>query len=349
MCPRFQILCLALFHAAAVGAAIPEAPRSGYPADQLPPHIQRLTWLGERPDWRQDGKRFVFLSKVFGDVYEYELATGRIYSLSDHFVHHGFTRALYLSNGDLLLVGPFETFDRTDTSARHRARHDLGQLYVLDQRLTQPPVPLGAECDEGPAVSRRSLRIAWTHGLQDQISVGDLVYEAGVPKLVNRRMVLAASAFPKPAALIETQNFIPPDEQRITVCAYQLGHSNNTDTFSLDLATGELKNLSHSPDAYDEPEGIFPDGQFTTVEHGSSVNKAWPLIDLYKLALDGSGKLERLTYFTDFKGWKASQGVVSDDGRYLLFQIGKAGDEAGQGYGVFLYELLKAGAGKSVE
>ena len=339
---RHLVLCLGLIHLVSTAAPDTEAVRSGNPGDHLPPHIRRLTWLGERPDWRHDGKRFVFLSKVFGDVHEYELTTGRIYPLSDHFLHHGFTRALYLSNGDLPLVGPSATFDRTDKTDRHRARHDLGQLQVLDKDLTKPPVPLGVECDEGPAVSRRALRIAWTHGAQDQISVGDIVYTEGVPKLVNRRRVLDISAFPQPVAMIETQNFIPPEEQRITVCAYQLDRSNNTDTFSFDLASGELKNLTHSPEAYDEPEGIFPDGRFTTVEHGSSVNNAWPLIDLYRLALDGSGRLERLTYFTRFKGWKASQGVVSDDGRYLLFQIGKAGDEAGQGYGVFLYDFNQA-------
>jgi len=144
--------------------------------------------------------------------------------------------------------------------------------------------------------------------------------------------------------MIETQSFIPPDDRAITISAYQLNHTNNTDTFRLDLETGALKNLTNSPDFYDEPEGIFPDGKFTTVEHGSSVKSAWPLIDIYKLALDGSGKLQRLTRFTDFPGWKASQSVVSDDGRHLHFQIGKDGDEAGQGYGVFMLDLTKVPA-----
>jgi Tol biopolymer transport system component len=315
--------------------------KRGHPADHLPAHITRLTWLGERPDWRHDGKRFAFVSKVFGDVYEYELATGRIYSLSDHFLHYGFTRVQYLRNGDLLLVGPGSSFDRTSKEDRKRARHEIGLMQVLKKPFDQPPVSLGIEVDEGPAVSRKGMRIAWTHDKQDKISVGDLVYENGVPKLVNTRLVLDAAQFPQPVRMIETQSFIPPDDRVITISAYQLNQSNNTDTFRLDLETGALKNLTSSPNFYDEPEGIFPDGKFTTVEHGSSLKSPWPLIDIYKLALDGSGKLQRLTHFNDFPGWKASQSGVSDDGQKMLFQIGKAGDEAGQGYGVFMLDLTK--------
>jgi hypothetical protein len=342
---RLHVLAALLgcgFSAWSVLAAPADATNTGHPADHLPPHIKRLTWLGERPDWRHDGQRFVFVSKVFGDVLEYEMASGRIYSLSDHFRHHGFTRAQYLSNGDILLVGPSATFDRTDTADRKRARHDIGLLQLLRRPFNQPPVSLGVEADEGPAVSRRRMRVAWTHGAQDQISIGDITYEPAGPKLANVRKVLDASKFPEPVRMLETQNFIPPDDDRITVCGYQVNRTNNTDTFVLHLATGRLENMGRSPDTYDEPEGIFPDGRFTAIEHGSSLKSPWPRLDIYKLALDGSGKLQRLTHFTAFAGWKATQPVVSDDGRWMLFQIGKSGDEAGQGYGIFLYDLTQA-------
>lgn len=322
-----------------VGFSAP--PKAGHPADHLPAHIKRLTWLGERPDWRHDGQRFVFVSKVFGDVYEYEMSTGRIYSLSDHFRHYGFTRAQYLSNGDVLLVGPSGNFDRKDTNERKRARHDMGLLQVLVRPFTEPPVSLGVEADEGPAVSRKQLRVAWTHGAQDQISIGDIVYESSGPKLAHVRKILDTSKFPQPIRMLETQNFVPPDDRRLTVCGYQVNLTNNTDTFLFDIETGRLENMSRSPDAYDEPEGIFPDGRFTAIEHGSSLRSAWPPLDIYKLALDGSGKLERLTYFTEYGSWKATQPVISDDSRWMLFQIGKKGDEAGQGYGIFLLDLEK--------
>ena len=66
-------------------------------------------------------------------------------------------------------------------------------------------------------------------------------------------------------------------------------------------------------------------------------------IDIWKLALDGSGKMERLTYFNFYPGFKASNPVVSDDGKYMAFQMAKVGDPAGVGRGIFLYDFTKAG------
>src|SRR6201997_1552931 len=78
------------------------------PTDHLPPHIQRLTWFGERADWSHDGKRILFLSKTFGDAMEIEVASKVIRNLTAHYAHHGYTRALYVANGDILLSGPEE-------------------------------------------------------------------------------------------------------------------------------------------------------------------------------------------------------------------------------------------------
>lgn len=328
-----------------IGAVITARARGadGDPREQLPPHITRLTWFGERADWRQDGKRFVFLNRAYGDVYEYEFETKRITSCSDHFKHFGFVRAQYLSNGDLLLSGPKDNFDRTSKEDRQRAR-DSSYLYVLDKSFTKPPVPLGVQCNEGPAVSRSQLRIAWTHGEQDHISTGDIVYENGTPKLVNTQVVLKTSDFPeqdRPRQWIETQSFVPPDDSKITVTAYEIRDTENTETYLFDLKTKSLTNLSRSPDRYEECEGIFPDGKSTLVE-SAEITHRWPLVDLYRLSLDGSGKKERLTHFTDFKGWKAAEGTISDDGRSMLFQDGRGGMEAGQGFSIYLYDFEKS-------
>src|SRR5690242_11206551 len=80
------------------------------PEEHLPPHITQVTWFGERADWSYDGKKILFLTKTFGDAMELDLSTKRIRNLTAHFPHHGFTRALYLTNGDILLSGP-EGFD----------------------------------------------------------------------------------------------------------------------------------------------------------------------------------------------------------------------------------------------
>jgi Tol biopolymer transport system component len=63
-------------------------------------------------------------------------------------------------------------------------------------------------------------------------------------------------------------------------------------------------------------------------------------IDIYKLRLDGTGKdFVRLTHFNDYQGWKASNPVVSTDGKFMAFQVAKTTDEAGVGYGIVLYHF----------
>jgi hypothetical protein len=62
--------------------------------------------------------------------------------------------------------------------------------------------------------------------------------------------------------------------------------------------------------------------------------------------LDGSGQYERLTYFSDYPGYKASNLVVSDDGRFIAFQMAKASEAAGVGHGIFIYDIQKAAQAK---
>jgi hypothetical protein len=57
--------------------------------------------------------------------------------------------------------------------------------------------------------------------------------------------------------------------------------------------------------------------------------------------------MERLTRFADVPTYRASNPVVSDDGRFMAFQMARSGQAAGVGYGIFLYDFQKAGtAGK---
>lgn len=176
-----------LLLAAAVAVAAPPAPE-GSPADHLPPEITRLTAFGERADWSADGRKLLFLSKTFGDALELDLATREIRNLTAFYPHCGYTRALYLANGDILLSGP-ETFD-----PRHAAQaRNQCFLSVLSRSRQRPPVGLGVRCNEGPAVSRHRLHLAWTEwtdpapgaggNAASKIYEADLVYEAGEPKL----------------------------------------------------------------------------------------------------------------------------------------------------------------------
>jgi hypothetical protein len=312
----------------------------GNPADQLPAWTTRVTSFGERADFSHDGKRILFVEKTFGDVYEVEISSRSLRPLTHFYPHLGYTRALYLVNGDILLSGP-EAFDPKHPQVSRVQCF----LYVLGKDLKKPPVPLRTKCSEGPAVSRRRMHIAWTHvsdQYPDEMAKGssrildaDIVYVGGVPRLANSRVALESSALSFKSTP-ETQNLRPSAEEELTFSAY--GHQ-GTEVCAVNLRTGTVTNYSSAPGQYDEPEGIFPDGASTLVECDRQNLKGWAHIDLWRLWLDGSGKLERLTYFSEFPGYKASNGVISDDGRYMAFQLARAADQAGVGYGIFLCDL----------
>lgn len=313
------------------------------PADHLPRHIRRVTAFGERADWSHDGQRILFLSKTFGDAMEIDLRTREIRNLTAHYPHCGYTRALYLPNGHILLSGP-ESFDpRNAGQARVQC-----WLYVLDRSGNRPAQSLGTKCSEGPAVSRKRMHIAWTHvaaEYPEQMAPGssrmqeaDIVLENGNPRLANEKVIIDSADLPFRCTL-ETQNFRPPAEEELTFSAY--GYQ-GTEVCGINLLTKKVTNYSNSPGQYDEPEGIYPDGQYTLVECDRQNLKGPGHVDLWKLKLDDSSHYERLTYFSDFPGYKASNPVVSDDGKFIAFQLAKSTESAGVGHGIFVYDIRKA-------
>jgi hypothetical protein len=317
------------------------------PVDHLPPHVTQLTQFGERADWSLDSKKILFLTKMFGDAMEYDLATGHIHNLTAYYPHYGYTRVFYLANGDLLLSGP-EHFEPAQAT---RARREC-YLSVLARDGKSLPVPLGVFCSEGPAVSRTQMRIAWTEWTDPKPGEGnlasskmylaDLVYAEGKPAIANRRLLLDGSELGFRCTM-ETQNFRPHHEDELTFSTYTDG-GQKSDVFSVNLLSKKLTRYTDTPAIYDEVEGAFPDGEYTIEECDEQRQGGPGNIDLWKLTLDGSGRHTRLTHFNDFPGYKASNGVVSDDGKFMAFQMGHSGDAPGIGHGVFLYDFSKAPA-----
>ena len=333
-------------------------PAAATPADDLPPHITRLTHFGERAEWSHDGEKIVFVEKTFGDVFEIELATRAIRPLTHHFYHEGFLRAMYLSNGDILLFGP-RKYDPDDPYA---SRWRRSELWVLDKSLTKPPVPLGTEVFEGAAVSRTRMRIVWMLGHYDYYDTDDLLEPRNLPygaaqfwmadidttgerpKLINKKLVLDTRNLPFEADP-EPQAFRGPDETEVIFAAYRVDAieemGKNAEVMGVNLETGEVTNYTNSP-LYEEPEGIFPDGTRTLIESDRHAGGGDKNIDLYELKLDGSGTIKRLTFFNDSRGYKASNPVVSDDGGFIAFQMARSADMPGVGRGLFLYDLFRA-------
>lgn len=90
--------------------------------NQYPSYIKRMNQFGERPDWSHNGKKVLFVGRSFGDVYEMDIATGTVTPVTHHYYHGGYLRAHYLSNGDILLLGP-KKFDPTNW------RWEIHRLY----------------------------------------------------------------------------------------------------------------------------------------------------------------------------------------------------------------------------
>jgi Tol biopolymer transport system component len=247
---------------------------------------------------------------------------------------------MHLVTGDYILIGP-DHFEDVHTS---RTRDN--ELWFLSKEPGAKPVKLGQKMSEGAAISKKSLKIAFSQ-LPEQAAdlmpnssrliIADLDLSSSVPTLTNAKTVYESKDH---KCILEAQDFYDNDTKMIFTC-YEPPHGGSV--MGIDLRTRKVTNFSKAPETYNEPEGIFPDGLYTTVEADRQC--AWlggqrgsGNIDIWKLKLDGTGKdLSRLTHFNDYVGGKASNPVVSTDGRFMAFQAARTGDAAGVGYGVLIY------------
>lgn len=324
------------------------AATAGHPAEQLPKHIQRLTWFGQQPVWSRDGEKIYFLSKAFGDVFEFDLKTKTMRPLTTHFQHHGFTQVRVLANGRLLLSGPKATFDRTNAVDRKSAV-DHCWLSILDPAANEPPIALNIASSGTPAVSRKKMRIAWTvlwpqapellkEG-ESQIFVADLVEKEGGYEIADKKMVVDSRNLPFTMHSLEVTDFRPADESELLFTVFQF---QGTEVFGVDLESGKTVNYSNNPEQFNAAANVFPDGKSIAVETARHEGNPWPLVDIHRLLLDGATQSERMTYFGAFRGYEATRPAIHPDGNSMCFQIGKAGDERDAGHGLFLYDIKNA-------
>jgi hypothetical protein len=313
--------------------------RTDSPLDHLPPNVEVLTRFGERADISPDDRRVAFMAKSFGDAFVIDLATREIRCLTCNVPGAAFLRVMHLASGDYVLIGP----DHFEDVQRSRARDN--ELWFLSQRPGSRPVKLGRKMSEGAAVAKRSTKIAYAVGHPQDASipeghtrlvVADLDPTGEKPALEREHVVLTSDG---PDCYLEAQDFFEEDRELTYSCYEPEGKAS---VWTIDLATGERVNQTASIGFYNEPEGIFPDGRYACVEsdHQSRAYgdpAGFRNIDIWKLRLDGTGKsFTRLTTFNDHEGWKASNPVVSRNGRFMAFQVARTADEAGVGYGILL-------------
>ena len=317
------------------------------PMEHLPENIEILTHFGERADISPDNQRVAFMAKSFGDAMLIDLKTRVITCLTCNVPGAAFLRVMHLMTGDYILIGP-EHFEDIQTS---RSRDN--ELWFLSKERGAKPVRLGQKMSEGAAISKRSLKISFSQlpaqapdlaPGTSRLMIADLDLSGGTPRLINKKTVYESK---DRNCVLEAQDLYDNDRKMTFTCYEEMGPHEGASVMGIDLATGEVTNFSKAPGTYNEPEGIFPDGLYTTVEGDRQCEwlggeRGHGNIDIWKLRLDGSGKdFTRLTHFNDYEGGKASNPVVSTDGRFMAFQVGRTGDPAGVGYGVLLYWFKK--------
>lgn len=334
----------------------------GSPVDHLPPHIRLLDiqlpdgGTPMRPDWSPDGQRLVFLDAPLGDVWEHDLAAGTNRNLTEAFLPAGVLRAHHLSNGDLVLCAPAQPDPADPEGDRFR-----GELWVLSQPLgTRAPVALGERCWEGIAVSKHagSTRIAWNQSSIDftdfpnvflealvgtsVVLTGRIVYDdTGRPSIAERTLVLDKHDVSLDTPAVEAQDFRSlddgdddPDDELIFSAYFH----NGGQAMGVDLDSGAITDYAPLSPFYEEAEGADPAGRYVLVERDLTVTLFPGMLDIWRLALDGSGTFERLTTFDHHRGYGANNPVVSPAGDLVAFSLKVEGEE-GEGDGILLFDL----------
>jgi hypothetical protein len=308
----------------------------GSPLDDLPDDTRLLVDFGQRPDWSPDGSTIVFLDESpLGDVWTVDVESGETTELTgDLDLDHRFTRAYYLSDGDLLLCGP--TSGPTPTPERPEAGRFTATMFLFRAPFDSAPEPLGIPCWEGVATSSTSMRIAWNHSDIDYTD-SDLAERVinGINEVwTGERPVLDRESFGA-LAIFEVQGFRPPDDDELIVTAYAF---QSGEVLGVNLETGEVRNYSNSS-AYEEAEGVDPSGDSVMVERDLVYESLTPgALDIWRLGLD-DGSWERLTTFNRWAPFYASNPAVSPDGSTMAFQLSVDGDVEGQGDGILLKDL----------
>ena len=321
--------------------------KPGSPLDQLPTNIEMLTYFGERADFSPDNQRVAFMAKSFGDAFVIDLKTRAIRCLTCNVPGAAFLRVMHLSTGDYLLIGPERFTDiRTSRGARQRA-------VVPQPGPGSKPVRLGQKMSEGAAdfqeepadrLSRKPVRP------EPRSAQGRVAAHRGRARPRRRAAALNGKKVVRQrqdnAARSRRRTSIDNDTQVTFTCYEPEGHG-----LGLDASTspaGKSANHVDRPRQVQRSRRHLPRRHHTCVEAdrqgGSSARQAASATSTSgSSALDGTGKnFTRLTRFNDYEGWKASNPVVSTDGRLMAFQVARTADEAGVGYGILLMRFAGA-------
>src|SRR5438067_9833903 len=179
----------------------------GSQLDHLPSNMEVLTYFGERADISPDNQRVAFMAKSFGDAMVIDLKSRAIRCLTCNVPGAAFLRVMHLSTGDYILIGPDHFEDI------HVSRTRDNELWFLSKERGSKPVKLGQKMSEGAAISKKSLKIAFSQTSAQapdlapeasRLIVADVDFSGGPPKLVHQKTVFASK---DRSCVLEAQDF----------------------------------------------------------------------------------------------------------------------------------------------
>ncbi len=138
---------------------------------------------------------------------EVDLRTRDIRCLTCNIPAAAFLRVMHLISGDYILIGP-EKFENISTS---RSRDN--ELWFLSKKKGSKPVKIGVKMSEGMAISKKSMKIAFSQvraqapdlaAGASRLIVADLDISEDKPKLLNQKTVYES---PDSTCTIEAQDF----------------------------------------------------------------------------------------------------------------------------------------------
>src|SRR5436309_5356791 len=192
--------------------------KPGSQLDHLPSNIEVLTHFGERADISPDNRRVAFMAKSFGDAMTIDLDTRIIRCLTCNVPAAAFLRVMHLSSGDYILIGP-EKFQDIRTS---RTRDN--ELWFLSKEAGSKPARLDQKMSEGAAISKKSLKIAFsqTHEQAPDLAEGasrmivaDVELSNRGARLANRKTVYESK---DRNCVLEPQDFYDNDSKMTFTC-----------------------------------------------------------------------------------------------------------------------------------
>src|SRR5215472_4887763 len=136
--------------------SLPAQRKPGSQLDNLPSNMEVLTHFGERADISPDNRHVAFMAKSFGDAMTIDLQNRVIRCLTCNVPAAAFLRVMHLVTGDYILIGP-ERFQDIRTS---RTRDN--EFWFLSKEPGSKPIRLDQKMSEGAAISKKSLKIAFS-------------------------------------------------------------------------------------------------------------------------------------------------------------------------------------------